>query len=169
MGSAPAGFSAGYQILAETSPDGFAYPWIYDELVRWGAEIRLAEMKRRAAADLEALLASHYEARGGLDRLRALDDLVATGRLLIAGQEIPFGLMRKRPRFYRLDLATSRGIRTDACDGQVAWRFDPANDSGKPEFLSEEDPQKRCCDMILARYYDRTRMVKRWKGPECEA
>ena len=146
------------EILAETLPDDFTCPWVYDELVRRGAEIRLAEMKRRAAADLEALLAKHYEARGGLDRLRALDDLVATGRMVIAGREIPFRLYRKRPRFYRLDLATTRGSRITACDGQVAWVFDPANDSGKAEFLSGEQGEgllrQSYFDVVLIRYPD---------------
>ncbi len=124
------------RILADTPPGEFTYPWVYDELVRWGAEIRLVEMKKRASADLEALLARHYEARGGHDRLGSLDDLVVTGRMTVADREVPFRLCRKRPRFYRLDLATSGGIRTTACDGQVAWRFNSANDSGRAEFLS---------------------------------
>ncbi|MFV2073883.1 MAG: hypothetical protein ACC742_14695 [Thermoanaerobaculales bacterium] len=146
------------EILAETSPDDFTSPWVYDELVRRGAEVRLAGMKRRATADLEALLARHYEARGGLDRLRTLSDLVATGRMLNAGQEIPFRLYRKRPRFYRLDLAMVRGIRIIACDGQVAWRFDPTNDSGKAEFLSgelgKELLRQSYFDDVLIRYPD---------------
>ena len=144
------------EILAETSPGEFTYPWVYDELVRWGAEIRLAEMKKRASADLEALLARHYEARGGHDRLGSLDDLVVTGRMTVADREVPFRLCRKRPRFYRLDLATSSGIRTTACDGQVAWRFNSANDSGRAEFLSgtegEDLLRQSNFDDVLIRY-----------------
>jgi len=138
------------EILSETSPDDFTYSWIYDELVRRGAAIRFAEMKKRAAADLEALLARHYEARGGLDRLGSLDDLLVTGRMTVADSEIPFGLCRKRPRFYRLDLAMPGGIRTTACDGQVAWRFDSANDSGLAEFLSG----KQRNDVLNQAYFD---------------
>ena len=143
-------------ILAETSLDDFSHPWVCDELVRWGAEIRLAEMKDRAAADLEAVLARHYEARGGLERLRSLDDLVATGRMLTADHEIPFRLCRKRPRFYRLDLATAGGSRITACDGQAAWQFDPTNDSGKTEFLfgaqRENLLSQSWFDDVLVRY-----------------
>ena len=138
------------EILAETSPGDFTCPWVYDELVRRGAEIRLAEMKTRATADREALLARHYEARGGLDRLRALDDLAATGRMVIAGRETPFRLYRKRPRFYRLDLATTRGSRITACDGQVAWQFDPTTESGKVEFLSGEAGE----DLLSQSWFD---------------
>jgi hypothetical protein len=126
------------EILSETSPEDFTYTWIYDELVRRGAAIRLAELKSRATADLEALLAKHYEALGGLDRLLALDDVVATGRMSVDGLEIPFRLYRKRSRFYRLDLATARGSRITACDGHAAWQYDPMNESGKVEYLTGE-------------------------------
>jgi hypothetical protein len=129
---------------------------VYDELVRLAAEIRLARLEAEADQRLEQVLARHYEARGGLDRLRSVEDLMAIGRMVIGEAELPFRLLRKRPRFYRLDLATPEGVRIMACDGQVSWRVDPARGDGKPEYLSGTQGtqllQQSYFDDVLIRY-----------------
>jgi outer membrane lipoprotein-sorting protein len=136
----------------------YTQPWVYDELIRRAAEKRLAELRDQNTAELEELLARHYEARGGLERLLALDDLAAAGRMIVADQHIPFLLFRKRPNYYRLDIATTQGSRITACDGQIAWQLDPAVEGSKPEVLSggreAELLRQSPFDEILVRYKD---------------
>jgi hypothetical protein len=79
-----------------------------------------------------------------------MQDLVAIGRMVIGEAELPFRLLRKRPRFYRLDLATPQGVRIVACDGQVAWRVDPTQGEGEPEYLSGAAGQR----LLQQSYFD---------------
>lgn len=121
------------KVLADTPPDAFTDPWVYEELVRRVAASRLADLRQQADERLEEVLSKHYEARGGLQRLQALSDIVTTGRMLVGGGELPFRLARKRPHFYRLDVLTPQGLEITATDGKTAWHLAAGSDT--PERL----------------------------------
>ncbi len=120
-GRADEGDASLRSILEAVPQPEFSQAWVYDELVRRVAALRLAHRRRDAEKQLEEVLAKHYEARGGLDRLQAVTDITATGRMVVGGQELPFRLARKWPRFYRLDVTTPRGLEVTATDGRTAW------------------------------------------------
>jgi hypothetical protein len=144
------------EAFADSSPEQYSCPWVYDELVRLAAELRLTRLTHEADERLEQVLARHHEARGGLDRLASMQDLVVTGRMVIGDGELPFRLLRKRPSLYRLDLATPQGVRIVACDGQAAWRADPAQGEGEVQYLSGSQRdrmlQQSHFDDVLIRY-----------------
>lgn len=111
------------ELLDDVDGVPFAPDWAWSELVVRVARQRLAVRHEQASRDLEAILARHYVARGGESVLRSLQNMVVRGTLRSGGTELAFRLARKRPRFYRLDIATPEGRRIDACDGQVAWNL----------------------------------------------
>jgi hypothetical protein len=129
--------------------------WHEQELVRLAGKLRFAEIERERANALRDLLARHYEARGGLDRLKSLDRLTAEGRVVAGDQVLPFRLYRKRPRLYRFELETPEGLQVIASDGARAWVLDSAAsgealplEDGARERLLREAP----FDDLLVRY-----------------
>ncbi len=151
------------EALDTLSSDQYTYPWVRDELIRLAAEQLLDRQRAEKDAELRALLASHYEARGGLDRLLSLDDMVVRGRLLVGQRQVPFRVLRKRRAFYRFDLYLPGGARIEATDGQVAWRVDPAVNQGEVVILgtAESSPliHQAVFDDVLVRFRDTAEQV----------
>lgn len=78
-----------------------------------------------APSELEQLLAKHYEARGGLDKLRALSSYEVTGRLSTQGFEIPLNARRKRPNKLRMEMDAQGMKILQVYDGAMAWGVNP--------------------------------------------
>ena len=121
---------------SDPDPDAFSSPAFFDALIRLAAERRLEVARERSAAALRSLLERHYQARGGLDALLSLDDLMAHGRLSTGQRESAFVMARKRPSHYRLDVLTPEGVRIQATDGDTAWQVDPEVRNGAVVELS---------------------------------
>ena len=117
------------------------YAWIETPLATLAAERQLDRVRRENGDRLDQILSQHYEARGGLEKLQSLTDLLAIGRLEVGGQEYPIQLARKRDRFYRFDLEMPGGLRVEAFDGDVGWGFDGPQGDTQAEYLSE--PRKK--------------------------
>lgn len=88
---------------------------------------------------LEELLARHYQARGGLEKLRAIASLRVAGTLSAEGSELPLTLVRKRPSRYRIDLEADGHRLVQAYDGVSAWGIDALFGDGRPTELSPEE------------------------------
>lgn len=118
---------------------GDGYAWIETPLAVLAAERQLDRLRREKDERLGHVLLQHYDARGGLEKLQALTDLLAMGRLVVGGQELPIQLARKRERFYRFDLEMTGGLRVEAFDGDVAWGFDaPQGDTSAAYFEEQQ-------------------------------
>jgi len=118
---------------------GGGYGWIETPLALLLAERELDRVRRENDTRLDEILSQHYEARGGLEKLLSVTDLLAIGRLVAGDQEFPIQLARKRERFYRFDLQMAGRLRVEAFDGDVAWGFDgPRGDTNAAYF---EDPR----------------------------
>ena len=114
-----------------------AYAWIETPLALLIAERELDRVRRENDDRLDEILLQHYEARGGLEKLQSLTDLLAIGRLVVGDQEFPIQLARKRERFYRFDLQMPGGLRVEAFDGDVAWGFDASQGDTQATYFSE--------------------------------
>ena len=111
--------------------------WIETPLAMLMAGRELDRFRRENDDRLDEILSKHVEARGGLEKLQSLTDLLALGRLEVGGQEYPIQLARKRDRFYRFDLEMPGGLRVEAFDGDVGWGFDGPGGDTQAEYLSE--------------------------------
>lgn len=94
---------------------------------------------------LDELLAKHIEARGGLDRIKAVQTLQLTGTLKISGDfSAELSLVRriKRPGQARTD-ATLQGLTlVRAWDGHEGWAISPLYGRKDPERISRDESKE---------------------------
>ncbi len=84
--------------------------------------------KGPAAASLEEILSRYYQARGGLDKLRALKGCRMSGTITLAeeGLTLPLVVWRKRPDRLRVETTLAGQTSIQAFDGRQAWWLVPA-------------------------------------------
>lgn len=71
--------------------------------------------------NLEEILAKHYQALGGLERLRAIQTLRAEGTVESQRFETPFTMLRKRPMKLRIEMDMQGTKSLRVYDGSRAW------------------------------------------------
>lgn len=90
-------------------------------------------------ATLDEILRNHYEAIGGVDGWRAIESMVATGKIELGpGMEAPFSMQIKRPGMVRIDFTFQGMTGTQAFDGTTAWMIMPFMGKTEPEVMPEE-------------------------------
>jgi outer membrane lipoprotein-sorting protein len=100
-----------------------------------------AQEPQAAAADLtlDEILQRHYEARGGLAAIQALDGIVIKGAFSLQGMEMPIVEYRQRPNLFRTETDFQGMQMVEAYDGKAAWGINPMMGSGKPERQGAEE------------------------------
>jgi hypothetical protein len=75
----------------------------------------------------EELAAKNAEAKGGLEKLRAVQSLRTTGRMLLNNGQLEATLVQsvKRPGSIRVDMTVQGLTLTQAYDGREGWRVNP--------------------------------------------
>jgi hypothetical protein len=87
-----------------------------------------------AAQTADEVIAKSFEARGGLDRLKAVQSIRMTGTMSVGADDLAMVVEMKRPSRIRVD-TTGRGRRAvQAYDGKTAWGIAPTG-AGRPEVL----------------------------------
>ena len=89
----------------------------------------------------EELAARNVAARGGTDKVHAIQSLRFSGKALVAGGTIELGYLcvLKRPRSIRCDASLQGLTVVRAYDGTQAWRINPFQGRKDPEKLSADD------------------------------
>jgi hypothetical protein len=78
------------------------------------------------AQTVDEIIARSFEARGGLDKVKAIRSLRMTGRATVApGTEAPVTIEIKRPSSLRLEFAFEDAHAVQAYDGRRAWGIAP--------------------------------------------
>ena len=80
------------------------------------------------AGDLEQVLAVHYDAKGGLEKLRALHTMKVEGSIYSKSNETPFTLWVKDGKC-RLELSINKNRIIKIFDGVRGWQINPLLDS----------------------------------------
>ena len=92
------------------------------------------------ADSLDVILSRHYEAEGGLDKLKKCQSMRFTGKMAMGpGMEAPFTLEKKRPAMSRLEFTFSGMTGVQAYDGTQAWQVMPFMGKKDPEPMSADD------------------------------
>ena len=92
------------------------------------------------AQTVDELLAKHFEACGGLDKLKKLNTMRVTGTMAMAqGMDAPFTMERKRPGMSRMEFTIQGMTGVQAFDGQKTWSLMPFMGKKDPEVGTEED------------------------------
>lgn len=95
------------------------------------------------AADLtvDEILAKNAEAKGGIDKLRALDSIRFTGKMTLGGgMEAPIVMSKKRPEMMRMDFTVQGMTGSQAYDGTGGWMLMP--------FMGKKDAEPMSGDML---------------------
>jgi hypothetical protein len=90
-----------------------------------------------AAQTVDEVIARSFEARGGLDRLKAIQAIRVTGWMSMGPTKARMVIERKRPGRFRTELTVQGALAVQAWDGATAWGIPPMG-SGRPELLPAE-------------------------------
>lgn len=85
----------------------------------------------------EEIVARNLEAKGGLDRWKAITSLKMTGTMTIQGKEVPLTIYSKRPNLIRHEMSLQDFKIVQAFDGERAWAINPMT-GGKPQELPHD-------------------------------
>jgi len=95
------------------------------------------------ALTVDELIAKHIQARGGLVKLRAVQSLRLSGRMLSgdggSSMELSFVQIVKRPGQIRQEVGMQGLTAISAFDGSLGWQIQPFSGRLDPEKLSADD------------------------------
>lgn len=74
---------------------------------------------------VDEILAKNFTARGGLEKIKAIQSYKMTGKLVVQGMELPFTLQSARPDLMRMDMSIQGKAMVQAYDGETAWMINP--------------------------------------------
>jgi outer membrane lipoprotein-sorting protein len=86
-----------------------------------------------SAQSVADLVAKNLAARGGAERLKAVDALKITGRMKSMGLDLPLTIWRKRPNLVRQEMRLQDRAIVQAFDGERAWTVNPLAGSDEPQ------------------------------------
>ncbi len=99
------------------------------------------------AQTVDEILAKHYDAMGGLEKLKALNTMRITGSMSMGqGMEAPIVVERKRPGKRRVEFTVQGMTGVQAFDGEKAWSLMPFMGKKDPELSSDEDNKNELDD-----------------------
>lgn len=92
-----------------------------------------------SAQTLDEILARNLKAKGGLDKIKAVQTIRMTGTMTIGpGMEAPFVLEQKRPNMMRMEFTLQGMTGVQAFDGKTGWQLMPFSGRKDPEPLPED-------------------------------
>jgi len=100
-----------------------------------------AQDEAAAEPTAESLIEKNLDAKGGKDKLEAVDSARLTGTMNMGGMEAPFVLEWKDPDKTRLEITIQGMTLVQAYDGETAWMINPFMGQAAPEKMSEEDTE----------------------------
>ncbi len=88
----------------------------------------------------EELVAKNIEARGGIEKIHAIESIRLTGKLTVNGGmlQLDYVSLIKRPQSVRYEAKLQGLTQVQAFDGSQAWQINP--------FLGRKDPEKLSAD-----------------------
>lgn len=92
-----------------------------------------------SAETLDEVLAKHYEAMGGLEKLKAVQSVRLTGKMIMGqGMEAPFVIEKSRPNNFRMEFTFQGMTGIQAYDGKSGWMVMPFSGKKDPESMPAE-------------------------------
>lgn len=82
---------------------------------------------------VEQILTKNLEAKGGAEKIKALNSVRFTGKMAMGGMEAPLTMVKKRPENMRLEFTIQGMTGTQAYDGTTGWMVMP--------FMGKKDPE----------------------------
>lgn len=94
-----------------------------------------------AAADLtvDEVIAKNVEARGGMDKMKAVTTVKMTAKIMNQGMEVPGWMELKRPNMIRMEFTIQGQNIVQAFDGENGWMIMPLMGVKDPQKMSDDD------------------------------
>lgn len=93
-----------------------------------------------SAQTADELIDKNIKARGGLDKLKAVQSMKFTGKMKMGPMEAPFMVSKKRPENFRLEFTIQGMTGIQAYDGSTGWMVMP--------FMGKKEPEQMSADML---------------------
>jgi hypothetical protein len=93
------------------------------------------------AQTLDLILKKHYEARGGLKNIKAVQTIQTAGKITMMGKEYPTAIYQKRSGGFRSDMAMGKVNIVQAYDGKIGWQIIPMAGTLDPIDMKAEELQ----------------------------
>ena len=118
-----------------------------------------------SAQTVDEILAKHFAALGGKEKIKAIQSAKISGKQTFGPQEAPFTIYWKRPAKFRLEFTLQGMTGIQAYDGTTGWSVMPFLGKSEPEKMSEDDLKniQEQADMIdgpLMDYQDKGNQVE---------
>lgn len=94
---------------------------------------------KAGAITADELIAKNIEARGGMEKIKALQAVRLIGKIRFGSTEATFLQMTKRPSKLRIEFSLQGLTGVNAYDGSVGWRISPFQGRVDPEKISEDE------------------------------
>lgn len=92
------------------------------------------------AENVDEVINKNIEARGGLEKINALQSMKLTGKMSMQqGETAPIVVYQKRPHFVRVEFTYKGMTGIQAYDGQTPWMINPFRGTSVPQKMFEED------------------------------
>src|SRR5215471_2573517 len=99
-----------------------------------------------AAQTAEELVAKNLQAKGGVDKIKAINTLKMNGRVYVefggGGINALFMQENKRPDMIRQGFTLQGMTETEAYDGTTGWKISPFQGRKDPELMGEDETRE---------------------------
>jgi outer membrane lipoprotein-sorting protein len=94
-----------------------------------------------SAQTVDEIIKKSADARGGVQKIKAIKSLKATGKLTITSQgiELPITLQQKRANAFRMDATFQGQSVVQAYDGETGWQINPFQGISDPDKMAGDD------------------------------
>ena len=93
----------------------------------------IASVQTASAQTAEELVARNLQAKGGVEKLRSIQSIRQTSRMLMQGMEAPMVILSKRPNLLRQEITLGSQKVINGFDGESAWIVNPfVSPDGRP-------------------------------------
>jgi outer membrane lipoprotein-sorting protein len=111
-------------------------PFLFAGLVVFLTPILLAQT-------LDEIIAKSIQARGGMDKIKAVQSVRSSGTMSMGpGMEAPGSLTQKRPNMARLEFTVQGLTAVQAYDGKDAWQIMPFMGKKDAELMSADEKKE---------------------------
>lgn len=109
---------------------------------RWIPAAALALASAAGAQTADDVIAKYVAARGGLDKMKAVQSIEMTAKMNQQGLDFPGVIRLKRPDHMRMELTVQGKTMVQGYDGKTAWMIMPFMGSPDPQIMSADDAKE---------------------------
>jgi hypothetical protein len=92
-----------------------------------------------SAQTADELVAKNIQARGGLEKIKAVNTIRMTGKIYVSGFYAVIGVEKKRGNMLRQSFTVQGMTQIQAYDGSTGWQIQPFGGRKDPELMGEDD------------------------------